>query len=65
LLSEGERTSVEPIAARAVGNTEGVDAVHQRLLHFITDSTWDDHAVPARHLHVDSSHAHQGVSFLT
>lgn len=42
LLSEGERKSVEPIAARASGNAESVDAVHQRLLHFLTDSDWSD-----------------------
>ena len=45
LLSDGERKSVEPIAARATGSAETVDALHQRLLHFITDSEWDDHAV--------------------
>jgi len=45
LLSDGERKSVEPIAARATGNPAEVDAVHQRLLHFITDSPWDDYAV--------------------
>jgi SRSO17 transposase len=45
LLSDGERKSVEPIAARAAGNADDVDAVHQRLLHFITDSAWDDRAV--------------------
>ncbi len=45
LLSEGERKSIEPIAARSVGTSTTVDAAHQRLLHFITDSTWDDHAV--------------------
>lgn len=45
LLGDGERKSVEPIAARACGNAAEVDAIHQRLLHFLTDSTWDDHAV--------------------
>lgn len=45
LLSDAERKSVEPIAARAAGNEKEVDALHQRLLHFITDSTWDDRAV--------------------
>lgn len=45
LLSEGERKSVEPIAARAAGGAKNVDAVHQRLLHFITDSAWEDRAV--------------------
>ena len=45
LLGEGERKSVEPIAARAAGGAEHVDATHQRLLHFLTDSVWDDRAV--------------------
>ena len=34
LLGEGERKSVEPIAARAVGGATDVEAAHQRLLHF-------------------------------
>ena len=45
LLGEGDRKSVEPIAARAVGGAAHVDAAHQRLLHFLSDSIWDDHAV--------------------
>lgn len=45
LLGEGDRKSVEPIAARAVGGAAHVDAAHQRLLHFLTDSVWDDRAV--------------------
>lgn len=45
LLSEGERKSVEPIAARATGSPEKTDAAHQRLLHFLADSDWDDCAV--------------------
>lgn len=42
LLSEGERKSMEPIAARACGDPGEVDAVHHRLQHFITDSVWSD-----------------------
>ena len=45
LLGEGERKSVEPIAARAVGGAAHVDAAHQRLLHFLSRSEWDDRAV--------------------
>lgn len=45
LFGDSERKSVEPIAARATGNEFEVDAAHQRLLHFITDSNWDDQAV--------------------
>jgi SRSO17 transposase len=36
---------VEPIVARAGASVAHMDAAHQRLLHFITDSAWDDHAV--------------------
>ena len=45
LLGEGERKSVEPIAARAAGNAADVEAAHQRLLHFLARSEWDDRAV--------------------
>jgi SRSO17 transposase len=45
LLSDGERKSVEPIAARACANVHEVDATHQRLLHFLTDSPWSDRDV--------------------
>jgi SRSO17 transposase len=52
LLSEGERKSIEPIAARCVPDPHHVDAAHQRLQHFVTDSQWNDRAVrryAARH----------------
>ena len=42
LLDQGERKSVEPIAARACPDPEKVDAAHQRILHFLTDSEWSD-----------------------
>jgi SRSO17 transposase len=45
LLGEGDRKSVEPIAARATGNPADVEAAHQRLLHFLSRSDWDDRAV--------------------
>jgi SRSO17 transposase len=45
LLGDGERKSMEPIAANACGSTEDVDALHQRLGHFVTNSKWSDHAV--------------------
>jgi len=43
LFGDGERKSIEPIAARAC--PEGADAAHQRLLHFATDSPWSDREV--------------------
>ncbi len=45
LLAEGDRKSVEPIAARACADPAMTDAVHQRLLHFLCDSKWSDSAV--------------------
>jgi SRSO17 transposase len=45
ILGEGERKSLEPIAARACADPKEADAVHQRLHHFALDSPWDDHAV--------------------
>jgi SRSO17 transposase len=42
LLGEGERKSVEPIAARAVGDPDCIEAQRQRLLHFLVDSPWSD-----------------------
>ena len=45
LLAEGERKSVEPISARACADPEKVDALHQRLLHFLNDSEWSDRDV--------------------
>lgn len=45
LLSESERKSIEPIAARACAQPEQSDAVHQRLLHFVGCSDWSDREV--------------------
>ena len=45
LFGDGERKSIEPIAARACADPQGTDAAHQRLLHFATDSPWSDRGV--------------------
>jgi len=45
ILGEGERKSIEPIAARACADPKRMDADHQRLHHFATDSPWEDDAV--------------------
>ena len=45
ILGEGERKSVEPIAARASGDPLLVRAYTERLLHFVGEATWDDLAV--------------------
>ncbi|MGP4001414.1 transposase [Streptomyces sp. 8N706] len=44
LLTDGQRKSVEPVAARL-----GEDGNRQALAHFVTSSPWDPaHADPAR-----------------
>lgn len=45
LLGEGERKSIEPIAARACPDPSKADAMHQRLLHFAVNSRWSDQEV--------------------
>lgn len=45
ILGDGERKSIEPIAARACTDPERVDAEHQRLLHFAANSPWSDREV--------------------
>ncbi len=45
LFGEGERKSVEPIAARACGAPAETERAHDRLLHFMTDSQWSDRDV--------------------
>src|SRR5687767_1542941 len=51
ILADGERKSVEPIAARATGGGddehEGVlcERMQARLLNFLRDSPWDDRSV--------------------
>lgn len=45
ILAEGERKSAEPMAARACADPEEVRHVHDKLLHFLARSVWDDRAV--------------------
>jgi len=45
ILGDGERKSIEPIAARACADPGRADAVHQQLLHFALDAPWSDHDV--------------------
>jgi len=47
LFGDGDRKSMEPIAARVRPDLEQVDAQYQRVQHFVTDSNWSDHAVRA------------------
>lgn len=45
IVGEGERKSVEPIAARVTGDERTCKRMHDRLLHFIGRSPWSDHLV--------------------
>ena len=45
IVGEGERKSVEPIAARAAGAPLECERVQARLLNFLRDSPWDDQSV--------------------
>lgn len=45
LFSDLERKSVEPIAMLTCTDPERADAAHQSLLHFVSQSNWDDQAV--------------------
>ena len=45
LMGDGDRKSIEPIAARACADPTKADALHQRLLHFALDAKWSDEAV--------------------
>lgn len=45
LLADGERKSMEPIAARSCGDPDEADALHQRLQGFIRESDWSDRDV--------------------
>jgi SRSO17 transposase len=45
LLGDGERKSMEPVAARACPDPDRADAEHQRLHHFCTHSAWSDREI--------------------
>src|SRR5258706_1288019 len=45
LLADGDRKSIEPIAARACADPDETDALHQRLHHFVANSDWSDREV--------------------
>src|ERR1700754_2305859 len=45
ILGNGERKSIEPIAARGCADPSRADAEHQRFCHFVLDAPWSDHDV--------------------
>jgi SRSO17 transposase len=64
ILGDGERKSVEPIAARAFSDPEDVQRCHDRLLYFIRDSPWSDRDVrrAAARYAVDAMREHDPVT---
>ena len=48
LLSDGERKSMEPMAARLSGDPEQAGATHHKLMHFLGTKAWED--APVRRL---------------
>jgi SRSO17 transposase len=42
LMSDGERKSMEPIAARTTGDPHTVLAMHHKLVHFVSSPAWAD-----------------------
>lgn len=64
ILGEGERKSVEPIAARFHSDPDEVRACHNRLLHFLGNSPWSDRDVrrAAARYAVDAMRAHDPVT---
>lgn len=47
LLNEGDRKSMEPIAARASGGADNAGALHHRLVHFLSSNAWQDTPIRA------------------
>ncbi len=45
LMGEGDRKSMEPIAARVWGDERHVGSGHQKLQYFMSEADWDDHEV--------------------
>lgn len=45
LLGESTRKSIEPMAAQLCPDPTKLDALHQRLQHFLVDSPWSDRLV--------------------
>src|SRR6266849_9008802 len=45
ILGDGERKSAEPIAARACADPDQTKRVHDKLIHFLARSVWNDRAV--------------------
>jgi SRSO17 transposase len=64
LLSDGDRKSMEPMAARFSGDPKTARAMHERFVHFVATKAWQD--APIRELAaryaVDAMEQHEAIS---
>jgi SRSO17 transposase len=63
VLGDGDRKSIEPIAARSCADPARANAEHQRLLHFVLDAPWSDDDVrrEAARYAIEAMTAHEPV----
>jgi SRSO17 transposase len=64
ILGDGARKSCEPIAARSTTEPRAARRAHERLLHFLARTSWDNEAVrlvAARHV-IDALEAREPVT---
>ena len=64
LLGDGDRKSMEPIAARTSGDPARTSAIHHRLVHFLSSSAWKDAPIRAvaAHYAIDELERHGPIS---
>lgn len=64
LLGDGDRKSMEPMAARISGDPDEVGAIHQKFMHFIGTKAWQDKSVRelAARYAVDEMQRHEPIT---
>ncbi len=64
LLGDGERKSMEPMAARLCGDPDKAGATHQKFMHFVGTTAWQDKPIRelAAHYAVDEMQRHEPIT---
>jgi SRSO17 transposase len=64
LLGDGERKSMEPMAARLCGDPDKAGATHQKLMHFVGTTAWQDKPIRehAARYAVDEMQRHESIT---
>ncbi len=64
LLGDGDRKSMEPMAARLCGDPDKVNATHQKFMHFIGTTAWQDKPIRERAAHyaVEEMQRHESIT---